>query len=148
MDFVDIIKVVNEFFTAVDERRWDDVVEHFGELVYIDYSSMGAGSASSIPATEIVSSWKSILPGFDATHHQIGNHLVSFDGDFAKCKCYVTANHYLKHSDGGDVWTVVGTYDLELVRVVSYWNIVNMKFNLKFTAGNQNLPNLAKENLK
>jgi hypothetical protein len=60
----------------------------------------------------------------------------------------VTATHYLENESGKNIWTVVGSYDLVLKVVNKSWRITNMKFNLKYIDGNNDLPKMAQEKLK
>lgn len=141
-------EVVVGLFTATDERNWDQVESSFNAQVTLDYSSMNGNPASKLTPRQIVDAWKGILPGFESTHHQIGNIMTSITGDKAHVFCYGTASHYLP-GDGGNLWTVVGTYDFELIKnQAGMWKIDTMKFNFKFQSGNTLLPQKAIDKLK
>ena len=62
--------------------------------------------------------------------------------------CYGTATHYLANESGKNVWTVVGTYDLELLEANGVLKITAMKFNLKYMDGNRDLAQMAQERLQ
>lgn len=138
-----VADAVNRLFIAVDGRVWHAVRQSFGESVLLDYSSLTGMPAGKLAPDTIVANWKGLLPGFDSTQHQTGNFIVTVDGDAAKSLCYGTAMHYLKGAAGGDVWTVVGTYEFGLQRESGVWKIVVMKYNHKFMTGNAGLPELA-----
>lgn len=141
-------EVVVGLFMATDERNWDQVKGSFNAQVTLDYSSMNGNPASELTPDQIVDAWKGILPGFESTHHQIGNIMTSVTGDKAHVFCYGTASHYLQ-DDGGNLWTVVGTYDFELIKnQAGMWKIDAMKFNFKFQSGNTSLPQKAIDKLK
>ncbi len=147
MDKELIIETVSRLFVAVDNRDWNTVKSILDDRVQLDYTSMSGGKASVLKADQIIDSWKSLLPGFDQTHHQLGNWLVSTDSGSVKVFCYGTATHYLKNESENNLWTVVGSYDIEMKRKNEKWRITLMKFNLKYIDGNAGLPKLAQERL-
>ena len=139
---------VVSLFVATDERDWEAVLESFNSKVLLDYSSMTGNPATELSPEDIVTAWKGILPGFEATHHQVGNFLGEIVNAKATVFCYGTATHYLTDEDG-NVWTVVGSYDFELVKdSESGWKISTMRFNFKYQDGNTGLPEKAISNLK
>ncbi len=141
-------KTVTGLFIATDQRNWEDVKMAFDSKVVIDYSSMNGNPASELSPEQITDSWKSVLPGFESTHHQLGNFVTIFDGDTAKVFCYGTAYHFLPDPNG-NVWTVVGSYNFELLMTEQdKWVITLMKFNFKFQDGNILLPEKAMNMLK
>lgn len=143
-----ITETVSRLFIAVDQRNWDEVKIIFNSSVLLDYTSMAGGEPANLAAVQIINSWKGLLPGFDATHHQLGNFIVKSDNKRASVFCYGTATHFLKNDTGNNVWTVVGSYDLELFEQESAWKVAKMKFNFKYMDGNSDLPTLAQNKLK
>jgi hypothetical protein len=148
MDTHEIIEAVNKLFISVDNRDWKSVKAIFNDTVLLDYTSMAGGQPAHLASDQIIDSWKSVLPGFDYTHHQLGNYIIENDSLGAKVFCYGTAMHYLANESKNNLWTVVGSYDLELQTVREAWRITKMKFNLKFIDGNSQLPKMAQEKLK
>jgi len=142
-----IHQVVSELFVASDERDWDKVEMIFADEVELDYSSMNGNPAVVLSPKQITNAWKTILPGFTATHHQLGNFITRKEDNKADVYCYGTATHYLEHDDG-NVWTVVGSYNIELVKKADKWHITKMKFNYKYQDGNTQLPGIAMEKAK
>ncbi len=139
---------VTQLFVATDEQNWPDVQQAFANKVLLDYSSMSGNPSSTLSPNEIITAWKSLLPGFDFTHHQIGNIIVDENQHTASLFCYGTASHYLDN-EGENLWLVVGTYDFKLKKTEDgNWEITSMKFNFKFQDGNKNLPAMAMEKLK
>jgi hypothetical protein len=148
MDYLKVNETVNQLFISVDNRDWETVKVTLNDTVFLDYTSMAGGQPANLTSGQIIDSWKGLLPGFNATHHQLGNYLIETDHDFARVFCYVTATHYLENESGKNIWTVVGSYDLVLKVVNKSWRITNMKFNLKYIDGNNDLPKMAQEKLK
>ena len=137
---------VARLFIATDQKDWNTVLEVFSDQVELDYSSMTGNPSAVISKQDIVDSWKGILPGFDFTHHQIGNVIVNIEDTVASVFVYGTATHFLE-DENGNIWTVVGSYDFDLV-LQDDWKITSMKFNFKYQDGNTSLPKRAIENVE
>ncbi|MCT4615947.1 MAG: nuclear transport factor 2 family protein [Marinifilaceae bacterium] len=147
MDKILINETVAKLFIATDNRDWKAVEDVFADVVLLDYSSFGAGAPANLKPKQITSSWKAVLPGFQFTHHQSGNFVTSIKSNLAHVFCYGTATHYLEN-EKGNVWTVVGSYDFELIQEKGSWKIKSMKFNFKYQDGNLDLSTKAIENCK
>lgn len=140
--------VVIKLFVSTDNRDWEAVENTFNSTVLLDYSSMTGNPATQLSPEQIIDSWKTILPGFESTHHQLGNFQSQTNGAKANVTCYGTATHFLTDDDG-NTWTVVGTYDFALNQNPSgSWKISSMKFNFKYQDGNSKLAEKAINNLK
>lgn len=138
---------VTKVFVHSDNRNWKGVEAQFAPKVNLDYSSMSGSPAAEVTPQEITAAWKTVLPGFKYTHHQIGNFLTSINGDKAHSFCYGTATHYLDNLNG-NVWTVVGSYDFDLEKINNEWKVSSMVFNFKYQDGNTNLVEAAIENAR
>jgi hypothetical protein len=141
-----IIEMISRFFIAVDRRDWKTVKAMFDDTVLLDYTSMAGGEPAVLTADQIVDAWQGLLPGFSQTHHQLGNFVVESGDGSAHVFCYGTATHFLENESGSNVWTVVGSYDLDLTRK-GRWRISKLRFNLKYMDGNLDLPKLAQARL-
>ncbi|HXS36597.1 MAG TPA: nuclear transport factor 2 family protein [Flavipsychrobacter sp.] len=142
----EIEETVIKIFRAADKRDWELVKASFSENVLLDYTSMNGGEPVQIAADAIITSWKQFLPGFKATHHQLGNFIIEVQNDSASCLCYGTATHYLPNESNQNVWTVVGDYEFELKKRTN-WQVTKMKFNFKYMDGNTSLVEMAKKNI-
>ncbi|WP_082026432.1 nuclear transport factor 2 family protein [Flammeovirga sp. OC4] len=139
-------KAVTQIFIATDQQDWERLEVIFANQVELDYSSMNGNPATTLSPQEITSAWKGILPGFTHTHHQLGNMISTIEDNKAQVFCYGTATHFLE-DERGNVWTVVGTYNFELVLISDEWKVSKMKFNFKYQDGNTSLPQKAIENI-
>lgn len=142
-----INETVSQFFVATDNKDWNQVEMIFAGTVELDYSSMNGNPAVKLAPKQITDSWKTILPGFTDTHHQLGNFITHVNENQADVFCYGTATHFLQH-ENGNVWTVVGSYNFELAKENDVWRITKMKFNFKYQDGNTDLPSHAMNKLK
>lgn len=136
---------VTKLFVATDNRNWQEVEDSFANKVRLDYSSMNGNPALELTPNQITTAWKGILPGFESTHHQLGNLISEVNADTAKVFCYGTATHYLT-DEKGNIWTVVGSYNFDLKKVNNQWKITSMKFNFKYQDGNTSLAEKAIKN--
>lgn len=134
---------ISRFFIDVDARNWPSVEEALTKRVHLDYSSFGAGEPVDLSPAEITAAWRALLPGFDQTHHLIGNALVVSKEQRATAHVHATATHFIDGAEGGDIWAVYGTYDIGLAQEAGTWKISAIKFNFKFQDGNLELPVLA-----
>ena len=112
--------------------------------VVLDYSSMNGNPAQALTPVEITSAWAAFLPGFDKTRHQLSNFSVKEDGHTSSANFSGKADHYI----GNKVWTVEGSYDVQLERQHDKWLVSALKFNFANQSGNTELPKLAMERLK
>ena len=134
---------ISRFFIDVDEQNWESVEAMMIGRVHLDYSSFGAGEPVDLTPEAITAAWKELLPGFDHTHHQIGNVLVESKEQRANVKVHAIATHFIDGAEGGDIWTVYGTYCIALIHEGGSWKITSIRFNFKFQDGNIDLPVLA-----
>lgn len=146
-EIIRVQETITNLFVNTDNRNWIKVEAQFAPNVVLDYSSMTGGEVTEHTPQEITSIWKTVLPGFTNTNHQIGNFITHIKGNKAHSFCYGTASHYLEDKDG-NVWTVVGTYDFDLEKIGGNWSVTSMIFNYKYQDGNNKLITKAIENLK
>ncbi|MEM8932926.1 MAG: nuclear transport factor 2 family protein [Acidobacteriota bacterium] len=141
-DETTIANTLARYFTAVDDGDWTSLERLMSNPFHLDYSSFGAGDPADLEPAVVLDGWKQVLPGFDHTHHQIGNLEIELGGgDEAEATCYVTATHQL----GERVWTVVGTYDITLRHDGSDWAVSGLRFGFKYQTGDTDLPADAQE---
>ncbi|MEM1022493.1 MAG: nuclear transport factor 2 family protein [Myxococcota bacterium] len=137
---VDIQNAVCRFFRAVDERAWSEARALMTDPFHLDYASFGAGDPADLNPDDVLAGWRTMLPGFDHTHHQLGNFELEMDGGRATVGCYGTATHVLE----GRSWTVVGRYVLSLVEQEGRWKLSGNRFLFRFQDGDLGLPEAAR----
>ncbi len=135
-DYQDIANTVARYFARVDQRDWDGTQAVMTNPFHLDYASFGGGDPAHLDPADILASWSGFLPGFDHTHHQIGTLDIKISGDSARASCYGTASH----SIADKVWTVVGTYNIPLVRTDEGWKLSGIQFLFKYQTGATDLP--------
>ncbi|MEM9864735.1 MAG: nuclear transport factor 2 family protein [Myxococcota bacterium] len=144
MNDQDVQNAVGVFFTAVDECDWPRLVAGMSTPIHVDYESFGAGPPTDLEPEALVAGWMELLPGFDHTHHQLGNLQVQVGGTAARVQAYVTATHTL----GAAIWTVVGRYDIGLTHSEEGWQLSRLRLHYKYQDGARELPERARERVR
>lgn len=142
MNIYEVEKLVNELFESTDNRDWNTLKKIFNNKFTLDYQSMSGQPAVEMTPTDVVTAWSGLMPGFDFTHHQIGNMVTSIKDNKAHVFCYGTATHYIAECEE-KLWTVVGTYDFDIVEIDGELKVDLMKFNFKYQSGNTELIQVA-----
>lgn len=138
-----IINTIVNIFNGSDKQDWELVRNSFHYEVFLDYFSLSKKPGEKVKSDEIIKGWKDFLPKFKFTHHMITNFEITITGANAVAFCKGQALHLLPDAEGGDTWTVIGTYDFKLTKVANQWKVDTMIFNLVYEDGNKNLPALA-----
>ncbi|MEM1181416.1 MAG: nuclear transport factor 2 family protein [Acidobacteriota bacterium] len=138
---VAVANTVARYFAAVDGREWEELERLMTSPFFVDYSSFGGGEPAHLEPAAILAAWRQLLPGFDQTHHLIGNLDIRVDGPQASVLCKGTASHHLD----GQVWTVIGSYDLQLRLDDGAWRVAGCRFLFDFQTGASDLAQKAQE---
>ncbi|HEX5553047.1 MAG TPA: nuclear transport factor 2 family protein [Chitinophagaceae bacterium] len=135
--------VIIRIFNGTDSRQWEMVRNNFADEVLVDYTSVNGRPASVIKADELIESWRAFLPKFKFTFHRQSNFQFEFSEKGCNVFCKGDALHHLPGAEGGDLWTVYGTYHFELTKRTGQWKVTVMKFDLLYQQGNTRLPAIA-----
>ncbi|MEM7549803.1 MAG: nuclear transport factor 2 family protein [Bacteroidota bacterium] len=139
-----IIQLINKLYSSVDQLKWDEAMDVMADSVYVNYSALGGESGFQTP-NEIITSWKALLPGFEATIHQTHNEAIWVAGNRASATLDAIATHYLEVSEGKNYWTVFVGYDTEFIKTGNDWKLARIDLSLYDQKGNENLPQKAME---
>lgn len=140
-------QLITEVFMATDAHEWETLKKCFTTPFTLDYESMSDQPPSKLTPNQLVESWSNLMPGFDSTHHQIGNIVITKVDSGFHVTCYGTATHYIQDATP-QTWSVYGTYEFDICAENQVLQIERMKFRYKFQTGNTNLPTLAIERMK
>ncbi len=141
MEQESIIKIITQLFAGADEKDLPKVESTMDEIVLLDYTSMTGGEPAQLSPAQITGAWAAFLPGFDSTHHQLGDFEVKENNGIANVHYYGKAQHFI----GKNEWVVEGDYDTELQKKNSAWKITKHKFKLSRQSGDTGLPAVARE---
>lgn len=133
LDRMEIIELLHRYATAIDDRDWarlatcftDDAVALYGPVL---------GRREGIAAIE--QTCRTSLEPLDASQHLIGTHEIELDGDRARARCYVHAQHTKAGTPGGDNFVIGATYFDELVRTRDGWRIRQRELRILWQEGN------------
>jgi len=140
-----IIQIVNQMAFSADNRDWTTCRQCFANNVMVDYTSMAGGDPATIPADALIESWEGLLPGFDATQHLLGSHIVSMNEQGATCLAHFQATHIID----SETWTLGGKYTFELEQQNGNWVITAITMTALWSVGDQSkLLGLATERAK
>lgn len=128
-----IINTVNQMALAADQRDWEVCRRCFADEVLIDYTSLAGGEPATIPADALIESWQGLLPGFTATQHLIGSHVVDTQGDVAECQAQFQATHILDDEQ----WVLGGHYHFRLQLSGETWQIAAITMTALWSMGDQ-----------
>jgi hypothetical protein len=126
---------VLRYARAVDQRDWALFESCFTDEVEVDLSSWNGQPVRTFPVQIWVRNVRAGLSGFDATQHINANHLITRDGNEARCTSDVQASHILDK----ERCTLGGWYDTGLVRRGEDWKIRSSRLVITWREGDQSL---------
>lgn len=139
-DRVAVTEIIENIARGADLHQWNVVRASFAPEVVLDY-----GTPETLTPTTIIGRWEPLLEAFDATQHQLSAVAVSVEGDRAKASARFQATHWLYGAPDGDVWTVSGRYEYDLVRLADGWRVSRMRMQPESVTGNERLLDLARQ---
>jgi len=134
-----IFDVVNGVAIYADQREWSSLRHLYADDVTVDYSSLMGGGPISLKADDLIAGWESGLTRYTATHHLLGNHRLTMQGEGAVCIVYVQATHWLTSDGTPQMWTVKGWYDYRLRQNDGGWRIIQHKLTATMVYGDRSL---------
>jgi SnoaL-like domain len=128
-----VISVVSSIPLAIDLAAYDLAEKAFAPKVTIDYTSLWGGQPNTMTPSEVIAAWRNIVPGFDATWHELSNVKASVIGSKATATAFVDGRHWL----GGQLWRPIGNYNWDLEEINGKWKVTRMQFSLTQEIGNR-----------
>lgn len=139
-----MVSLVSSIPLAVDLARYDLAETAFAPKIVIDYTSLWGGEPQTMTPGELMDAWRGIVPGFDATWHELGPVDARIDGDTATAEAAVDGRHWLD----GQIWRPIGRYHWELSRIDGAWKVTRMTLALERELGDRGLAAQAMERAK
>ena len=136
-------------FHAVDDLDWAAVTASLTSEVTIDYTSLWGGQADRLDAAQLVSAWRELLPGFDATQHLLGPILATpADANTVNIDLNVRGYHLIRVDQPEDApaatWMVAGRYSIDVHRHDGVWRIAAITLRVSYEHGDRNLVDVAR----
>ncbi|HEY5678503.1 MAG TPA: nuclear transport factor 2 family protein [Pseudomonadales bacterium] len=144
-DYHAIVRRRYEYALGIDTRDWVLYRSIFTDEITMDFSSYNGRPASGMAADDWVAGCKVLFAGLDATQHVMSNPMVDVDGDIARLRMYMKAEHFLRNDQGGMDFTIGGYYDDRLVRTDEGWKMQAVTLNVFWSRGNRQIMALAAE---
>ena len=148
MNFADYQEVVRrryEYALGIDTRDWNLHRSIFTDTITMDFSSYSGNPAATLSADDWVAGLKPLFTGLDATQHVMTNPLVDIDGDSARLRMYMKAEHFLSNDGGTPDFAIGGYYDDLLERTAQGWRINAVTLTVFWSRGNRHIMELARE---
>ena len=143
-DEADLRDLIHRYAFGLDTQDWELWRSVFADEVRIDLTDFTGGPVPDpIAAERHVKGAQRMFANFDATQHFIGSHRYAIDGDQAVITAHMRAEHWLTSGEGGDRYTMYGTYTDHCVRTDAGWKMTSVKLALLRQEGNRHLMDLA-----
>jgi hypothetical protein len=139
-----ITQLVSSIPMAVDLAAYDLAERAFAPNIVVDYTSLWGGAPQTTTPAELMSAWRGIVPGFDATFHELSNVKVTTTGDTARATAFVDGRHWI----GAKLWRPVGDYIWTLKRIDGAWKVSTMTFAMTQEIGDRAVATEAMERAK
>lgn len=136
-----IISVVSSIPLAVDLARYDLAESAFAPSIVIDYTSLWGGEPQTMAPSALMDAWRGLVPGFDATRHELRDVQATVTGDTAMATAFVDGRHWID----GALWRPVGTYQWKLRKFEGRWKVEAMTFDMTQEFGDRGLVTRATE---
>jgi hypothetical protein len=139
-----VISVVSSIPLAVDLAHYALAESAFAPKIVIDYTSLWGGTPSTMTPAELMAAWRGIVPGFDATWHELSEVRARVNGSTASATAAVDGRHWL----GGALWRPIGNYEWDLEKRNGQWKVTRMVFKMTQEIGDRGLAARAMERAK
>ncbi|MEL7012108.1 MAG: nuclear transport factor 2 family protein [Pseudomonadota bacterium] len=136
--------LVSSIPLAVDRAAYDLAEAAFAPEIVIDYTSLRGGQPATMTPPALMDAWRGIVPGFDATWHELGPVTVTVEGDTAEASAFVDGRDWI----GEELWRPVGMYHWDVARVEDEWRVTRMEFDMTEEHGDRALAAKAMERAK
>jgi hypothetical protein len=131
-----VIQLVSSIPLAVDLANYDLAEAAFAPSVVIDYTSLWGGAPQTMTPAQLMAGWRGIVPGFDATFHELSGVKATVTGTTATATAAVDGRHWI----GTRLWRPIGTYHWDLARTPDgRWQVTRMVFDMTSELGDRAL---------
>ncbi len=130
-----ITTLVSSIPLAVDRAAYDLAEAAFAPEIVIDYTSLWGGEPATMSPADLMTAWRGIVPGFDATWHELGPVTVEIDGETATATAAVDGRHWI----GEELWRPVGEYHWDVIQIEGEWRVSRMVFDMTQETGDRAL---------
>jgi hypothetical protein len=133
-----------DHFTRCTRRRIGSSQGHQRGVIDPDYTSLWGGTPNTMTPAELMTAWRGIVPGFDATWHELSDVRARVSGNTATATAAVDGRHWL----GDALWRPIGSYEWDLEKRNGQWKVTRMVFKMTREIGDRGLAAQAIERAK
>ena len=133
LDHHEICRLLDRYGLALDDRDWPRFASCFLPDAVAFYGPV-LGRQDGYAAIE--KTCRSALERLDSSQHMISNHEVVLDGDTARARCYLQAQHTKAGTPGGDNFLIGGRYIDEIARTPEGWRVRRRELQILWQEGN------------
>ncbi len=149
VDEADLRDLIHRYAFGLDTQDWALWRSIFVDEVLIDMTDFSPlPIPRRIPIEKHVRAVERMFANFEATQHFIGSHRYAIEGDEAVITAHMRAEHWISSGQGGDRYTMYGTYTDKCVRTDEGWRITAVKLALLREEGNRHIMHLATQRPK
>ena len=112
-----VIAIVSSIPLAVDIGRYELAAAAFAPEIVIDYTSLWGGEPQRTTPAALMDAWRGLVPGFDATRHELRDVEARVDGETATATALVDGRHWIDDA----LWRPIGLYRWTLRRIEDGW---------------------------
>jgi 3-phenylpropionate/cinnamic acid dioxygenase small subunit len=144
-----IIAVTYAYAAGIDRRDWEMYRNVFTDPCEFDFSSFNNAPKVTLTPDQWTVGVRSVNGNFDATQHQITNHVVQFDGEStATCVAELRAQHWFSPATMSEFglspdvvnWCEIGGhYTNSMQRVDGIWKISRCHLTVRWQLGNDDV---------
>lgn len=136
--------LVSSIPLAVDRAAYGLAAVAFAPEVVIDYTSLWGGEPATMTPSALMDAWRGIVPGFDATWHELGPVTVVVEGEQASASAVVDARHWI----GDELWRPIGIYHWDITLIDDQWRVTRMELEMTQEIGDRQLASKAMDRVK
>jgi hypothetical protein len=126
-----IVALTIAYAWALDTKNYDDLRSVFAPDATATLRGVDCNGVDAI-----IARISKPLDRLDATQHLVGNQQVRVDGDMARCRTQLQAQHVKRGTEGGENFLIGGYYDDRLERRPDGWRIVHRTLVETWSDGN------------
>ena len=137
-DRLDLMELIARYGEGLDARDWVLWREVFTDSALFDLSSWSGATPQRVETDRVVRGQARIFAELSVTQHLMSNFQITLQGDKARVRAVMRAEHWLPLNDGTDNakrYTMFGTYDDQALRINGAWKIDEMHLNVTKTEG-------------
>lgn len=136
LDRQEISDLIYRYGSSLDDRDWARLSNCFTSDAVAVYGAE-IGRQNGYAAIENIC--RTFLEPLDSSQHLISNLEIEIEGDTARSRCYLHAQHTKAGTPGGDNLTIGGRYIDELIRTFDGWRIRKRELRVMWQEGNHGI---------